>query len=624
MSSNTTRDQKFGSLAIEKNYVTQEKMDRALVVQKCVFERSGVHMPIGEILTEMGILTQDQRKDILFRQANPDADDAGTEKSDVNGKSADMENPSEDDDKSLDMEITIDKAKMAVHAFLNMDVPVKGIDAKEVIDLLGSKGVVYGIAEEPLIDAFLAGEFGVAEQWQIATGLPPVPDQPPEIRCLFDTDPMKVGTLSEDGRMDWKERGEIPQVKEGDRIAEKIPGVKGEAGMDVFGSKVPPPKAKDKRIKCGKGAKRSKDGNEAFASACGMPKVYGDGELTVIPTLKIRGDIGVETGHVEFDGHIEVSGSVESGYRVKGASLWARELQKAEIEIEGDVMAQAGIFGSKIVCDGNLKAGHINGATIEVGGNMAVEREIFESVIQSNGACSIGDGKIVSSRISAKKGIKAFDVGTEAAKPSALDVGIDHKLQKEIQEARAVIKQSKEDKQILVEEVEQLQTRSDELNTELGELAQEQDACMVQHRRIEEQMESIKAPGNASAKAKLDKTIENMKKRMKGYEKQVEEMLTEDDQVAEDLDKKKAELSAIEKEIDRLSNHVDVLMESSQIDKGIPVLKVSGTIYSGTIVSGPHCMITTQEDFSGVRIAESDRPDATGAKKRHMAITVLR
>jgi hypothetical protein len=93
------------------------------------------------------------------------------------------------------------------------------------------------------IKAFLNGEFSLGEGWTIATGTDPIPDTPPQIKYHFDTDPLKIGTLTEDGLMDWKDRGKLPQVKEGDLLAEKIPGPKGKEGMDVYGKKIPIPKA---------------------------------------------------------------------------------------------------------------------------------------------------------------------------------------------------------------------------------------------------------------------------------------------------------------------------------------------------------------------------------------------
>jgi uncharacterized protein (DUF342 family) len=69
---------------------------------------------------------------------------------------------------------------------------------------------------------------------------------------------------------------------------------------------------------------------------------------------------------------------------------------------------------------GNLKAGHIHNSDIILAGDLAVEKEIIESTIEANGRCLINDGIIISSTISARMGITAMDIGTEASKSSEL------------------------------------------------------------------------------------------------------------------------------------------------------------------------------------------------------------
>jgi uncharacterized protein (DUF342 family) len=124
------------------------------------------------------------------------------------------------------------------------------------------------------IVAFLNGEIGVGGSWTIATGTEPIPDTPPQIIYHFDTDPLKIGTLTEDGMMDWKDRGRLPQVREGDRLAEKIPGPKGKEGMDVYGKKIPIPKLREQRFKCGKGARRSEDGDAGARLRIRHPQAF--------------------------------------------------------------------------------------------------------------------------------------------------------------------------------------------------------------------------------------------------------------------------------------------------------------------------------------------------------------
>jgi hypothetical protein len=47
---------KFGDIAVEMNIADQATIDKALVVQKRIFEKTRVSMPIGQILVEMGAM----------------------------------------------------------------------------------------------------------------------------------------------------------------------------------------------------------------------------------------------------------------------------------------------------------------------------------------------------------------------------------------------------------------------------------------------------------------------------------------------------------------------------------------------------------------------------------------
>ena len=51
----------IGNLAVEKGFITQEDLTRAVTIQK---ER----LPLGEILIDMGKLSRDQLEELLFEQ----------------------------------------------------------------------------------------------------------------------------------------------------------------------------------------------------------------------------------------------------------------------------------------------------------------------------------------------------------------------------------------------------------------------------------------------------------------------------------------------------------------------------------------------------------------------------
>jgi uncharacterized protein (DUF342 family) len=486
------------------NFVDQKVVDKAEVVQSRIFEKTRVSMPIGQILAEMGAISAAQRNEILQMQRDIEGK---TKSGDTPETSKTKRKPAQSAKKGgSTLDISVSKNKLTASAYIDGKVPAEAFEISDVKVMLHAEGILHGIADDEQIKAFLHGDISLGERWTIASGTDPIPDTPPQKKYHFDTDPLKIGTLTEDGLMDWKERGVLPQVKEGDLLAEKIPGPKGKEGMDVYGKKIPIPKLREQRFKCGKGARRSEDGMQVHASLSGIPKLSVTGEISVMPTLHIQGDISLKTGHVTFDGHIEVAGAVEKGYRVKGGSLRANEIRDAEIDVAGDITATNGIFGTTIRSGGNLKAGHIHNADIILAGDMAVEKEIIESTIETNGRCLINDGIIIASTISAKMGITAMDIGTQASRSSELVVGIDQQMEREINALKEAIQAIKAERENLPKRLQNLRQQSDQVNTNLGEIAQKQDKCMVMHRRLQEKVEAglLKQGGAAAEKLQQD------------------------------------------------------------------------------------------------------------------------
>jgi uncharacterized protein (DUF342 family) len=484
--------------------------------------------------------------------------------------------------------------------------------------MLQAEDIVFGVADDKQIKAYLNGEFNVGEPWEVASGTRPIPPSPPAIRYHFDTDPCKVGTLKNDGLMDWKDRGKLPQVKEGDLLAELLPGFAGKEGMDVHGKTVPNPKQNVQLLKCGKGARKAQDGKRAHATLSGLPKLSILGEISVVPTLHIKGDICLETGHVDFDGHIEVMGTIEKGYRVKGKSLRAKEILEAEIDIDGDIAATDGIFGAVIRSQGHLKAGHIHNSDITITGDITVEKEIIESTIETNGQCMIIDGIVLSSRIIAKMGIVAMDMGTPASKPSDLVVGIDQQLEKTYEETKIKIQAETKATENLTDRIKILQTRSEEVNTILGEVAQKQDKCMVQHRRLQEKMEAVRLNQSGNAMAKLQHTINDLKEQQESFDLEVARLMGEDEAIEEKIAEAQKEIENKASSIAVLEKRLTVIAEKRKTECGNPTLKIGGNIIAGTKIKGPNSFLKVEKNLSRLSFAETIRTDVDGVKRWRM------
>ncbi len=616
------KENRFDVIALEMNFIDQEALDSALAVQARVFKKTRMNVPVGDILIKMGFLSPDERDEIIRMQREFDGDTAAGKKPEMPGKKHKPARPAKKDGSTLDIDVSKDKLMALV--YIDGDVPATMFDINDVQIMLHSYGILHGIADDSQIKAFLNGEFSVGEQWIIASGTKPIPDTPPQIHYHFDTDPIKIGTLTEDGLMDWKDRGQLPQVKEGDLLAEKIPGPKGEAGMDVYGKTIPIPKLRVQRFKCGKGVRRSADGMQVHAKLSGLPKLSVTGEISVMPTLHIQGNISIETGHVEFDGHIDVAGAVEKGYRVKGGSLRVDEIREAQIEIDGDITAINGIFGSTIRCGGNLKAGHIHNTDIILAGDMAVEKEIIESKIEANGRCLIIDGIIISSTVSAKMGISAMDIGTKAAKPSELIVGIDRQLEREADTVKTEIQAIKTALENRPKLLKNLKKQSDQLNTRLGEVAQLQDKCMVQHRHLQEKVEAgLLKQGSAAAK-KLQKNITELKANQDAYDQDVARLMEEDESIDREIAATETAITESTTTLQALSAKLDVITETQERNHGIAMVKLGGNIFSGSKVTGPHSARVLQEDLKRLSIVETDKPDHDGAKRWRFELNPFR
>ena len=603
MATENSRGSYFGEIAVELKMVCQSDVDKALLVQKLFLKKTEVQLPIGKILVKMQTLSPDERDDVLRIQQEKMKSPREDEKT----KDDDAVDRLDDKGGQSGLQIDISRDKLTVTVTIDSKRECQdAIDIGEVKAMLQDKGIIHGIVDDSLINAFLKGEKEREEPFVLASGTAATPDALPEIRYHFDTNAMKIGTLKADGTMDWKNRGRLPQVKENDLLVEKIPGPPGKEGIDVFGKTIPIPKTREIRLKTGKGAKRSKDGMQAHASVAGMPTVSFDGEVSVKPTLFIKGDIGVKTGHVEFDGHIDVEGTIEKGYRVKGGSLRAREIQPTEVEIDGDIAILHGIFGARIRGKGDLIARHVNKADIRMGGDIVVEKEIIESRMEANGRCLIKNGTILASIVSAKMGIVAMDIGTEASRPSELTVGIDRELEQQAEAIRREIRALvKEQKKISRENVS-LKERSDEIKTRLTEASQSRDEGVMEQLEI--------GDGEDDDASTMEKELAVPKTDQDAQNQDVTTLKEEDETIFELVGENEHRIEINTKAIEALKEKFEAVMEVWKESPGLAVVKVAGCLFAGTLIAGPHVRTVQKETIKQLTLSETNSPDTNGDK----------
>ncbi len=589
-------DDIFAKVAVGGEFLNDKQLCQARMLQKLVLKRSGKHMGLGKILLALGVVEQEQLDAIERLQKAMEAELAAEGRKPDHGAESGDEQRQE-----RDFELKIAEDYMQAWIKVPPGNP-GGIDLARVKKELDANSVVFGLLDDETIEAYLEDP-DPEQPLLIARGLEPVAGEAMEIVYHFDTDPMRVGTLKEDGTMDWKDRGALPMVKEGDLLAEKVTPREGQPGKDILGQEVAPPKIKDIILRCGRGVERSSDGRKAFAKIGGSPRIGPDGKLLVISTYTVNGDIGLETGHVDFSGLIDVTGTVQTGFRVKGHGLRAGEIQAAEIELEGDLICLGGIYGARIGAGGKVRVSHIHDSRIVAVGDIVVEREIFDSDIETNGRCIIGGGNIIGSRISAKKGIQVMNVGTEAAKASTLTVGIDKMARRKIDEYKQRLAVLEDSCKELENELETLREKYEKAGTELGEVAQEQDRCMVEKRKLEEQMAKDEKTGRLVEDSVREK-IAGLDRKYHDLDARVAELMDREDDFKGQITVKTGQLEKMVAEQTRIQGRIEKVMADSRQDRAVPIIKVSGIIYSKTKIEGPHATMVLEEDQRHIRIAE--------------------
>jgi predicted Zn finger-like uncharacterized protein len=590
-------DGKFGTIAVRNEFTSRDEIDRALQEQNKIFKETKAIKLIGDILVEAEALTENQRDAILKTQKRFVTVISAEQ------KSADVTDAKEqaETDAEFNLEVSEDK----LNAFISISGKGCGtITIDTVKNFLQMKGIEYGIVDDARIAEYLKNLDSKKEPLKIAEGKPPESGKDADIKYCFQTDPLKVGAIKKGGAIDFKDRGDIPHVKQGDVLVEKTPVIEGRPGKDVYGSPIPAKKSYDTKLNRGKGTKISDDLLKIIAKIEGIPEISAMGKVYVSPQLKISGDIGLKTGHVDFEGKIEVSEAIQNGFRVTGNSLTAKEILKADIDMSGDIVVYGGIMGATIKTGGNIRARYIRDYRIEAYGEVVVEKELIDSKVDTSGACIVNNGPILSSTVAAKKGIHAITIGSEISNPCKLMVGVDERIKNEID-------MIKETQALKIEALKQLRSRLEEIKDQpkkiekqIAEMAQVQDKIMVRKRNIQKQIKDLKESGDKSRLEDAETELSLLDMEMKKGEENLDYLFNKQDQIAEEIPDIREKITDSKAKIKKMKEKISEISEWSAREKGIPEIRVKDIIYSDTAISGFCSSLKLNQDYKSALIKE--------------------
>ncbi|MGQ9631824.1 MAG: flagellar assembly protein A [bacterium] len=325
-----------------------------------------------------------------------------------------------------------------VRAYISL-IPPSGLGRKvrlnEVYMKLREMGVIYGIKDD-VIERAVEDHHRGSEPIRgllVAEGIPPTPGQDGRIEYKFDLSRRRFKELS-DGRVDYREREDIANVKKGDLLAVFIPPVRGTSGISVERQIVSPPEpeAADPALFVGDNVELV-DGRKFVSTISGRAAVGADGKISVVETFECD-NVDYSTGNIRFVGDVVVRGDVLDGFRVEadGNVLIGGSVGAATIVSGGDVVVKGGFVGRSkgvIRASGGVFVAFVENGRIESGGDVIVGRASLHSKIIADSRVVVVENKgtIIGGMISALGGVEAKVVGAPAETFTRIMVGFDYR-----------------------------------------------------------------------------------------------------------------------------------------------------------------------------------------------------
>ncbi|MCP3900735.1 MAG: DUF342 domain-containing protein, partial [Desulfobacteraceae bacterium] len=507
------------------------------------------------------------------------------------------------------VEITFSDDK--IKAFIKLKVlDTKILNVRIIREVLEENGIKIGIKDDDFIKSWLLGASPDDDPVVIAKGRKPKKPKNAEVKYHFSVDFKEAGKVDPDGRIDFKDRGDIPFVEKDTFLAVKIFPEDGIPGLEVTGEVIPVEEPLDMAFGLGTGVRASEDGVKIYADIDGQPGVDPLGNISVFAELKIDGDIGFESGNIDFDGNITVTGVLKEGFSVKGASLTIEQIEGADVDLTGNLNVSSGIVNANLIkVKGDIHAKYVNNSKIYGFGDLEIQKEILDSKIRLSGACINEKGTIIASDLCAKMGISGGNIGTIGSRPSTLKVGVDDHTNFLVKKIDSELKVNNDTVTVLKNEISELSKEEQVLHVTISKQAYTQDRTQLKLKEVEKNKPDLQTSGNVAALQNVQELEEQMVKQAKEAEDAINDGFQRQDAVAQEIILKKDRIRQFEELNQGLVGEKRKLLEFTAKKEPVAEVRVAKKVLSGTKIKGPNSFVIIKDVNSKCRIMEVKQND---------------
>ena len=304
---------------------------------------------------------------------------------------------------------------------------VPSFTASQLLGFLSNANVTFGIDQEMI--ARLADSPIYGRPVKVAEGTPQQQGTPGYFEYTFETKFNRKPTIRPDGTADYMSIKTIETVAAGDVIAVYHPAVQGSRGMSVRGQILEPKPVRDLPPLIGRGFDRSSDNLTYTAKIDGKIEVK-DNKVNISPVHEVKGDVGIETGNIRFNGDVIIHGGVRDGAVIDAAGNVIIDglIEECRIHAGKDLFLLSGVKGNEkavINCGGSLTAQFVEFAAITCEGNITADY-FFKSKISCDGRIDLNgnNASIIGGTISAVQGIEVNDIGNSFGTITDISVGV--------------------------------------------------------------------------------------------------------------------------------------------------------------------------------------------------------
>ena len=313
--------------------------------------------------------------------------------------------------------------------------PAMGLDAAKAI--LSEAGVTHGIDEEALTAFLSAKDYG--EPRVVARATPPIDGDDGKLIFHFSTDertgsPREIGG----GRVDYRSLDLYVPVTEGQLLVTKTEATEGEPGTSVRGNAKAQKPGKEVSLPRGKNVEVNDERTEMKASTSGMVDFINN-TINVSNVYKVNGDVDMSVGTIDFEGSVQISGSVRSGHTVKATDgiTVGGSVEAAKLIAGGSVEVKGGMQGSgkgSIVAGGSVTIMYIEQGMIDAEGPVKVDVSIHSKIETGSSMHALGKrGAIIGGQVAAAGDIITNFIGAVSNTKTEVEVGVTPRKRARIQ-----------------------------------------------------------------------------------------------------------------------------------------------------------------------------------------------